>query len=91
MVEETRAAHREFINARRPNPKIYTIGDVVFARRAVRSNASCGLVGKLQYAYTGPWRVTKALDGASYELQHLRHSDRKEKSMLQICLHIRKS
>jgi len=79
LVEETRAAHREFINARRPNPKIYAIGDTVFARRAVQSNASRGQVGKLQYAYTGPWRITKVLDGASYELQHLRHADRKEK------------
>ena len=79
LVQEARAAHREFINARRPNPKIYAIGDTVFARRAVKSVASRGQVGKLQYAYTGPWRVTRILDGASYELQHLRHAHRKEK------------
>ena len=51
----------------------------MFARRAVKSIASRGLVGKLQYAYTGPWRVTKALDGASYEIQHLRQPNRTDK------------
>ena len=79
LIEETRAAHREYINARRPDPKLYAIGDTVFARRAVKSNASRGQVGKLQNAYTGPWRVIKILDGASYELQHSRHADKREK------------
>ena len=32
LVEETRAYHREFINSRRPNPRIYHIGNLVFAR-----------------------------------------------------------
>jgi hypothetical protein len=31
LVEETRAYHREFINSRCPNPRIYHIGDLVFA------------------------------------------------------------
>ena len=79
LVNEHRAYHRELINSRRPNPKIYKIGDIVFARRAVRSNASRGIVDKLQFAYTGPWRVTKSLDGASYELEHADMSGRKEK------------
>jgi len=58
---------------------IYAIGDTVFACRAVKSNASRGQVGKLQKAYTGPWRVTKILDSASYDFQHSRHADKKEK------------
>ena len=37
LVDENRAYHREFINSRRPNPRIYHIGDLVFARRAVKS------------------------------------------------------
>jgi len=79
LIEENRASHRELINARRPHPKIYAVGDTVFARRAVRSVASRGLVYKLQFAYTGPWRVTKVLDGASYELQHVRHPAKTDK------------
>jgi len=79
LIEENRASHRELINARRPHPKIYAVGDTVFARRAVRSVASRGLVDKLQFAYTGPWRVTKVLDGASYELQHVRHPTKTDK------------
>ena len=41
-----------------------------FARRSVKSVSACGLVDKLQFAYTGPWRVVQALDGASCELEH---------------------
>ena len=37
---------------------------------AIKSVASRGQVAKLQFAYTGPWKVTKVL-GASYEIQHL--------------------
>ena len=70
LVEEQRAWHREYINARRPDPKIYSVGDVVFARRAVRSDASKGRVDKLSFAFTGPWRVVASLSGASYEIEH---------------------
>jgi hypothetical protein len=31
LVKEQRAYHRELINARRPNPRVYSIGDIVFA------------------------------------------------------------
>jgi hypothetical protein len=31
LVEEQRTYHREYINARRPNPRIYSIGNIVFA------------------------------------------------------------
>ena len=79
LVTEQRAYHRELINSRRPNPRIYNAGDIVFARRAVRSDASRGIVDKLQFAYTGPWRVIRSLDGASYELEHADKPGRKEK------------
>jgi hypothetical protein len=79
LIEENRAYHREYINSRWPDPKIYAIGDTVFARCAVKSVASCGLVGKLQNAYTGPWGVTKVLDGALYEITHLRHANKTDK------------
>ena len=41
-------------------------------------DAKRGIVDKLQYAFTGPWRVTAVLTGASYELEHCDHK-RKDK------------
>ncbi len=35
LVKEHRAYHRKFINANHPNPRVYAIGDIVFARQAV--------------------------------------------------------
>ncbi len=52
---------------------------MVFARRSVHSDASRGRVNKLQYAYTGPWRVTAALKGASYELERCSTPNCKDK------------
>ena len=79
LVDEIRSYHREYINSRRPNPKVYHIGDIVFARRAVKSVKARGLVDKLQFAYTGPWKVAAILDGASYELEHVKTPTRREK------------
>jgi hypothetical protein len=79
LVEEQCAYHREYINARRPDPQIYSVGNIVFARRAVRSNAAQEIVDKLQFAFTGPWRITALLKGASYELEHCQKPSRKEK------------
>jgi len=79
LVREQRSYHRELINARRPDPRIYSLGDIVFARRAVKSNSSREHVDKLQYAFTGPWRITAILKGASYELEHCDNIKRHEK------------
>ena len=54
-------------------------GDIVFARRTTRSDAARGLVGKLEYAFTGPWRVTGSLHGASYSLEHCHNATCTEK------------
>eukprot|EP00956_Cyclotella_meneghiniana_P035924 scaffold119565_cov44-Cyclotella_meneghiniana.AAC.1 len=62
--------HRELINAARPDPLIYEVGDRVFARRTVQSSKQKERVGKLEFAYTGPWVVLRKLRGASYECQH---------------------
>ena len=84
LVNEQRAYHREFINARRPDPKIYSIGDTVFARRATCSSANRGQVDKLFYPFTGPWLITAKLDGASYEIEHVatKRKDKKHASDL---------
>ena len=70
LVKEQRARHCEFVNARRPDPKLFAIGDIVFARRAVRSDASGGVVDKLTYPFTGPWQIIAKLKGASYKIEH---------------------
>ncbi len=79
LVNEHRAYHRELINSRRPDPRTYSVGDIVFARRATRSDAAKGRVDKLTYAFTGPWRITALLKGTSYELEHCSTPNRKEK------------
>jgi hypothetical protein len=61
LVKEQQGWHREFINAHRPDPKIYSVGNIVFARRAVQSDASRGWVDKLTYPFTGPWRIVAKL------------------------------
>ena len=83
LVKEQRAWHREFVNARRPDPKLFAIGDIVFARRAVRSDASLCVVDKLTYPFTGPWRIIAKLKGASYEIEHCT-SNTKDKPQLLI-------
>ena len=69
MIDEVRAYHRERHNELIPDPRVYKPGDLVFARRAVQSKASIGRVDKVEFATTGPWRVTRRVEGGSYELQ----------------------
>jgi hypothetical protein len=76
LVKEHRAYHHKFINANCPNPWVYAIGDIVFARRAVQSDAWRECVNKLQYAFTGPWKVISVLPGTSYELEHCENAGR---------------
>jgi hypothetical protein len=79
LVEEQHAYHREYINARRPDPCIYSVGDIIFARCAVRSSSPQARVDKLQFAFTGPWCISTILKGASYELEHCHNTGCKKK------------
>jgi hypothetical protein len=54
LVKEHCVYHREFINANRPNPWVDANGNIVFARRAIWSDACKQQVDKLQYAFTSP-------------------------------------
>jgi hypothetical protein len=45
----------------------------------VKSVSARKIVDKLQFTFTGPWRITTALTGASYELEHVHKDGRKEK------------
>ena len=67
-----------------PDPKLYSVGETVFARRATRSDAGRGQVDKLIYPFTGPWLITAKLDGASYEIEHVatKRKDKKHASDL---------
>ncbi len=71
--------HRALINSHRQDPRVYSQGDIVFARRATRSDASREQVGKLEYKFTGPWRIVASLHGRSYSLEHCLHPKRTEK------------
>jgi hypothetical protein len=79
LIQEQRTYHCKLINARHPNPHIYSIGDIVFARRAVKSSFAKQQVNKLQYAFTGPWEIKAQLKGASYELEHCEVAGKREK------------
>jgi hypothetical protein len=70
LVQKQREWHRALINSRRQDPCVYLPGDIVFARRAMHSNATRGRVGKLKYAFMVPWHITASLHGGSYSLKH---------------------
>ena len=70
LIDEARSYHRELINSLRPDPLIFAVGDFVLAPRTVHSKKSLNRVGKLEFAYTGPWKILRRLHGASYECKH---------------------
>jgi hypothetical protein len=79
LVWEQCKWHRVLINSRWWDPRVYSPEDIVFACRAKHSDAACGSVGKLEYVFTGPWRVTASLHGGSYLLKHCHNAARTEK------------
>ena len=54
LLEEHRAYHRELVNSRRRDPRVWKKGDIVFAHRTTKSNAAVGKVGKLMFPVTDP-------------------------------------
>ncbi len=79
LVNEQCAYHHKFVNSRHPHPKIYSVGGVVFARRAICSDATRGQVNKLTYPFTGPRQIIAKLHGASYKLEHCSTKTREKK------------
>ena len=79
LVCEHRKWHRALINSRCQDPRVYSPRDIAFARRATWLDASRELVGKLEYKFTGPWRIVASLHGGSYSLEHCLHPKRNEK------------
>ncbi len=78
QVREQREWHRALINSCRRDPHVYSPGNIVFARRATRSDAAHGCVGKLEYAFMGPWRITASLHSGSYSLKHCHNAAQTE-------------
>ncbi len=69
LVREHCCWHQDLVNSRQRNPRIFSVGDFVFARQAMHSNTKHGHVDKLMHPFTGPWRVIQALSGVSYDLK----------------------
>jgi hypothetical protein len=70
LVKEQHVYHCEHIHSHRPDPKIYLVGDIVFACQAVRSDATRGQLDKLTYPFTRLWRVIAKLHNTLYKLKH---------------------
>jgi hypothetical protein len=70
VIHHHRSYHREYMNSRRPCPRVYSKGDFAFAKRSVKSVRKRGLVGKLMNSYTGPWEIIEKAAGSSYNLRH---------------------
>jgi hypothetical protein len=79
LVGEQRDWHQELVNPRRRDPCIYSPGNIVFARCATHSDPVCGRVGKLDYAFTGPWRILEALHGGLYSIERCHNKKRRDK------------
>jgi hypothetical protein len=79
LVRKHHAWHQELVNSCQQYPRVYSKGDIVFARRATRSSAKHGKVDKLMHAFTGPWRILRSLPGASYELEFVHNPKRRDK------------
>jgi hypothetical protein len=73
LVSKHHTWHRELINSRRCNPRVYNPNDIVFACWAAWSDASRGCIGKLKFSFTGPWWVIGSADGGSYNIELFHH------------------
>ena len=51
---------------------MFEIGNIVFTKKAVKSNKAKHIVDKTEFAFTGPWYIVRKLKGVSYELRHTR-------------------
>jgi hypothetical protein len=91
LIAEHRAMHRELRNSQLPAPFRFNIGDIVLAKKQVKSIASIGRVAKLEYEVNGPWKVITVLPGGSYQLESLTSTKqiRKKGGELYLCpLHV---
>ena len=71
LIEHHRWYHCKYINQWRLAPRIYAVGDHVFAKRSVKSDAKQGSVGEIMNAFTGPWEIITIGHGSSCGLKHV--------------------
>jgi hypothetical protein len=79
LVGEQHEWHQELVNSRRWDPCIYSPGNIVFACCATRSDTARSWVGKLEYAFTRPWRILEALHGGLYSIEHCHNKKQRDK------------
>jgi hypothetical protein len=73
LVTKHHPWHRQLINSCQYNPRVYDSNDIVLACYAIWSDASKGCVGKLEFSFTGPWRVIGSADSGFYNIAHCHH------------------
>ena len=71
LISEHRAMHRELRNSQTPDPFQFHVGDIVLARKQVKSSRLKSRVAKLEYDVNGPWKVVSVQPGGSYDLEDL--------------------
>ena len=79
LLEENQEYHRELVNARRRDPRVWKRGNIVFAHRNTKSNTAAGTVGKLMFPVTGPWEVFEDSPGGVYKIRHFFDKNRVNK------------
>ena len=90
LVCELREWHRALINSCCQDPRVYFPGDIVFACRAICSDASRKRIGKLpEYIFAGPWWIVESLHGSSYSIKLASIQNEKKRSTRRTYLHTR--
>jgi hypothetical protein len=79
LVTEHCAWHQELVNSCQRSPRIYALGNIVFACHAVQSDASKGSVRKLEFSFPGPWQIIDSALSGSYNIEHCHHPNRRMK------------
>jgi hypothetical protein len=78
-VKEQHCWHHKLGNSQQWDLCIYSIGDIVFARRSTCSDSKRGRVDKLMHPFMGPCWIVQLLPGASYKLKFASNPYRKDK------------
>ena len=75
LIDEHGSMHREYINARQPDPFVYEMGDLVWVRWQIKFDEKKGIVGKLIFQHIGLWEIISNPTGSLYKIRHrLKHN-----------------
>ena len=70
LIEHHCVYHCKYINSHRPNLRTYCVGDMVYAKRAIKSNKKCSIIAKISESLTSPWCITTKLSVSPYAIMH---------------------